>query len=110
MEKREENCQKTNCDDCQCSKCNNTCMNCSKCYRAAFAKKDWDDYYCNEHSKERCENFKLFEIDFDKMIEIIHNAPISYGYGYDGSVQIKEPSYIISQEDMVKLFNYVKSL
>lgn len=50
------------------------------------------------------------KIDFDKMMEIIHNAPISHGYAYDESVQIKEPSYIISQEDMVKLFNYVRSL
>ena len=50
------------------------------------------------------------EIDFDKMIEIIHNAPISFGYCYDGSIQIKEHSYIITQTDMVKLLNYVRYL
>ena len=50
------------------------------------------------------------EIDFDKMMEIIHSAPISHGYAYEGSVQIKEPSYIITKVDMVKLFNYVKSV
>lgn len=49
-------------------------------------------------------------IDFDKMMEILHSAPISHGYAYEGSVQIKEPSYIITQDDMVKLFNYVRSV
>lgn len=53
----------------------------------------------------------IADIDFDKMIEILHHAPISYGYAYDGiDVKIKDPSYIISQEDMVKLFNYVRTL
>ena len=48
-------------------------------------------------------------IDFDSMIEILHNAPISFSYGYDCDIRVKEPSYIISQNDMIKLFNYVKS-
>lgn len=50
------------------------------------------------------------EIDFDRMIEIIHDASITFGYAYDGSITIKEPSYIISQKDMVKLISYVRSL
>ena len=49
-------------------------------------------------------------IDFDKMIEILHNASISFGYYYDAKVRIEEPSYVISQKDMVALFNYVRSI
>lgn len=55
---------------------------------------------------ETLENDK---IDFDKMMEILHNAHITFNYAYEGSVQIKEPSYIITQKDMVKLFNNIKS-
>ena len=49
----------------------------------------------------------LNPVDFDMMTEIIHNAPISHSYGYDCNIHIKEPSYVISQKDMVKLMNYV---
>ena len=31
-------------------------------------------------------------------------------YGYYGDLHINEPSYVISQKDMVKLLNYVRSL
>lgn len=50
------------------------------------------------------------EIDIDRMIEIMHDASITFGYAYDGSITVKEPSYIISQKDMVKLISYVRSL
>lgn len=50
------------------------------------------------------------EIDFDEMMLILHSASITYGYVYDGIVRVKEPSYIISQKDMVVLFNYIKSI
>lgn len=76
-------------------------------------KRNCQFYTSVSNYAERCKDFEPLEsneIDFDKMIEIIHNAPISFGYGYDGSIQIKEPSYIITQTDMVKLLNYVRSL
>jgi hypothetical protein len=56
---------------------------------------------------ERCKDFEEL-YDFDKMMEILRDASISYGYAYDGSAQIKEASYIITQKDMIKLLNYVK--
>ena len=63
---------------------------------------------CLQYGQAKCLESK--EFDFDKMIETIHNAPISFGYIYDGIIQIKEPSYIITQEHMIELFNYVKSV
>lgn len=69
------------------------------------------------YPEDSCDLFEAIEralksdkVDIDSMIEILHNAPISFGYGYDCDVRVKEPSYIITQEDMVKLFNYVRSL
>ena len=76
-------------------------------------KRNCQFYTSMSNHAEQCKDFEVLEndeIDFDKMMEILHNAPVSHGYAYDGSVKIKEPSYIISQEDMVKLFNYVRSL
>lgn len=47
------------------------------------------------------------KIDMDEMIKILHNCPISLSYSYECTITVKEPSYTISQNDMVKLLNYV---
>ncbi len=53
---------------------------------------------------------KRDKIDMDEMIKILHDCPISLSYSYDCTITVKEPSYTISQDDMVKLFNYVLRL
>lgn len=77
-------------------------------------KKHQCQYYNSmSNYAERCKDFEILksnEIDFVKMIEILHNASVTYSYAYEESVQIKKPSYIITQKDMVKLFNYIKSV
>ncbi len=52
--KDENNFRKMNCDDCQCSICSGACMNCSRCYRAEYAEKDWDDYYVPDNGNKEC--------------------------------------------------------
>lgn len=49
-------------------------------------------------------------IDTDKAMEILHNASISFNYACNGTIKITEPSYVIAQKDLSKLFNYVKSV
>lgn len=44
---------------------------------------------------------ELNPVDFDMMIEIVHNAHITVNYNCEPI-----PSYTISQKDMVKLLNY----
>lgn len=45
---------------------------------------------------------ELNPVDMDMMIEILHNANITVNYNCDN-----EPSYTVSQKDMIKLMNYV---
>lgn len=55
-------------------------------------------------------DIKDCEFDSDIMTETLHCSPAAFTYAYLGDVHISEPSYIISQENMVKLFNYIRSL
>lgn len=46
-------------------------------------------------------------LDKDEAISLLHNAPITHSYGYNGLIVLTEPSYVIPQADLVKLFNFV---
>lgn len=46
-------------------------------------------------------------IDTDKALDLLHNAGIAFSYGYDGTVNLDKPSYVIRQEDLSRLFNYI---
>lgn len=45
--------------------------------------------------------------DTDSVISLLYNASIPYGYTAGGIVEVKQPSYIISQTELVRLFNFI---
>ena len=46
-------------------------------------------------------------IDTDKAMELLHNAGISFGYGYDCTIRVDKPSYVIPQEELPRLFAFI---
>lgn len=58
MAKDRNNFKKANCDDCQCEVCKNACMNCCECYRAEYAKEEYEDFYFPyDSNSKQCHEF-----------------------------------------------------
>lgn len=47
------------------------------------------------------------KIDIDKAMELLHNAGISFGYGYNCNIRVDKPSYVILQKELPRLFAFV---
>lgn len=88
--KDENNFRKMNCDDCQCSICLGACMNCSRCYRAEYAEKDWDDYYVPDNRNKECSEF-----DGLNDLPTIEDWNVTFIYESIGSGQCNKKPYSI---------------
>lgn len=49
--------RKMNCDDCQCNICLGSCMFCYICYRAEYAKEEYEDFYYPDDGSNECHEF-----------------------------------------------------
>lgn len=50
---------------------------------------------------------KAKKIDTDKAMELLHSSGISFGYGYDCTIRMDKPSYVIPQEELPRLFTFI---
>lgn len=61
--------------------------------------------HCTEKIFQRI-GFPVKSLDMDGVMHLLQESSVSYGYTPGGTVEVKQPSYIISQTELVRLLNF----